>query len=233
MNLLLTALPDWESLAPSLERRTLETDETIYDRGMSITHCVFPLGGIISVVRETSHGTIEVGATGLEGVAGVAALLGVPISTDRIFAQTPVVADFLRLDVLGAFLRASAGARDVVLRYVYAVHDEACQSLLCARFHKVEERCARFLMIAHDRLGSDTMPLKQRFLSYMLGVHRPVVSLAAEALQKRELIRYSRGHVRILDRTGLEQASCECYTVVRENYRRARLRWGVGASIEP
>jgi Mn-dependent DtxR family transcriptional regulator len=92
----------------------------------------------------------------------------------------------------------------------------------------LEGRCARFLLIAHDRLGSDDMPLKQLFLSHMLGVHRPAVSLAAGALQKDQLIRYRRGHIEVLDRAGLERTACQCYKVTRETYRRARLPWAVG-----
>jgi CRP-like cAMP-binding protein len=229
-NLLLAALPGRESLTPFLERAALEPDETIYQVGDSITRCVFPLRGIVSVVKETPRGGMEVGTAGVEGMAGIPALLGVPISMARVFAQTPLVADYVSVELMGNLMAASPAARDLLLRYVHAVHEEACQSIFCARFHTLEERCARWLLLAHDRLGSDTMPLKQRFLSNMLGVHRPAVSVAASALQEAGLIHYSRGHVAIRDREGLERASCECYAAARETFRRARLPWGAGAT---
>jgi CRP-like cAMP-binding protein len=224
-NLLLAALPDHESLAPLLERTELRQDDTIYRTGASITHYVFPLRGIISAVKEMAQGAMEIGAVGREGMVGIPALLGVPISTSRVFAQTPVVADQLSVEALMRHLKASKGARGLLLRYVHAVHEEAGQSILCARFHSLEERCARFLLVAHDRLGSDDMPLKQRFLSYMLGVHRPAVTIAAGALQKERVIHYTRGHIEVLDRAGLERMACECYAVTRKTYRRARLGW--------
>lgn len=228
-NLLIATVPNRESLAPFLERIHLEPDAPIYAVGDTITHYVFPIAGIVSVVKETAHGTMEVGTAGLEGMVGIPALLGVPICTARIFAQTPVVADRVRVDVFGGLVAASEAARGHLLRYVNAVHEEACQGVLCARFHTLEERCARWLLLSHDRLGSDAMPLKQRFLSHMLGVHRPAVSVAAGRLRKAGLIQYSRGHVEVLDRARLEEASCECYDVTRELYRRARLAWGVAA----
>jgi CRP-like cAMP-binding protein len=168
---------------------------------------------------------------GLEGIVGIPALLGVPISTARIFAQTPLVADRLSVDALKACVEASTGAHDLLLRYVYAVHEEACQSILCARFHALEERCARLLLVAHDRVGRDDLPLKQEFLAHMLGVHRPAVSIAAGALQNERLIRYHRGHIGLLDRAGLERRACECYAVTRKTYRRARLDWATSAAV--
>jgi CRP-like cAMP-binding protein len=228
-NLLLAALQDRELVAPFLERTTLEPDETIYAVGDCITHYVFPIRGIVSVVKETSRGAMEVGTAGVEGMAGIPALLGVPISTARIFAQTSSVVDRVSVEVVDGLMATSRSTRDVLLRYVHAVHEEACQSIFCARFHTLEERCARWLLLSHDRLGSEAMPFKQRFMSNMLGVHRPAVSVAAGALQKEGLIHYTRGRVEIRDLEGLQRASCDCYAINRETYRRARLLWGVNA----
>jgi CRP-like cAMP-binding protein len=229
-NHLFAALPDRESLAPFLERTELRQDVTIYEAGASVAHYLFPLRGIISIVKETAHGAMEVGAVGLEGMVGVSALLRVPITTARIFAQTPVIADRLSVEALNAHFEASTGTRDLLLRYVHAVHEDACRSILCARFHPLEERCARLLLVAHDRVGRDDIPLKQEFLAHMLGVHRPGVSIAAGALQKERLIHYRRGHIEVLDRAGLERMACECYAGSRETYRRARLAWGASAT---
>ena len=226
-NLLIASLPKRESLAPFMERLELDPDETIYAPGDTITHFVFPIAGIVSIVKMTPQASLEVGTAGVEGMAGIPALLGVPVSTARVFAQTHVFADRVPVAALGGLLASSAEARDHLLRYVHAVHEEACQAAFCARFHTLEERCARWLLVSHDRLGSDAMPIKQRFLSHMLGVHRPAVSVAASVLQKAGIIRYSRGMVEVVDRVMLENASCECYAVTRDNYRRARLAWGV------
>jgi CRP-like cAMP-binding protein len=230
-NLLLAALPDGEFLAPFLERTAFETDETIYGVGDAITRYVFPVSGIVSVVKESLHGRMEVATAGVEGMAGIPALLGVPVSTARVFAQTPVAADCVSVEVVDNLMAASRSTRDLFLRYVHVVHEEACQSILCGRYHTLEERCARWLLLSNDRLGSKAMPLKQRFLSYMLGVHRPAVSVAASALQKQGLIHYTRGRIDICDREGLERASCACYAVTRENFRRVRLLWGAASTI--
>jgi CRP-like cAMP-binding protein len=111
----------------------------------------------------------------------------------------------------------------LLLRYAEAYLEEVSQSVACNRLHTLEERCARWLLMTHDRTGADEMKLKQRFLSYMLGVHRPAVSLAAGALQKAGIIKYSRGTIRVLDRAALEAASCGCYERGRQGYARARL----------
>lgn len=222
-NLLFAALPDRARLTPLLERIELPTEHTIYDFGAPITHYVFPLSGVVSLVKETQSGTVEVGTVGREGMVGIPALLGVRVASTRVFAQSVFVADRIEVDDLDAVIEASPATRHLLLRYVHAFHDEVSQSVACNRLHSLEERCARWLLITRDRTGNDVMQLKQRFLSYMLGVHRPAVSLAAGALQRAGLIRYSRGTITILDPDGLEDAACECYAVGRQAYARARL----------
>ena len=223
-NLLLASLPHADRLASFIERVELDTEETLYDAGSPITHYVFPVrAGIISIVKEMQGGTVEVGTVGREGIVGISALLGIRTAASRMFAQSRSAFDRIRVADLDAEMETSPGTRGILMRYVHAFHEEVAQSVACNRLHSLEERCARWLLMSHDRTGSDLIHLKQRFLSYMLGVHRPAVSLAAGALQKAGLIRYSRGAITILDRSGLEEAACVCYAFGREAFVRSRL----------
>ena len=223
-NLLLAALPESERIRELATRVQLGMEEDLYPAGAALTHYAFPVrGGVVSMVREMQGGTVEVGTVGYEGMVGIAGLLGIRTIATRVFAQSPSQFDLMRVDDLDAVMASSPATRDVLLRYVHAFHEEISQSVACNRLHSLEERCARWLLMSHDRTGSDTMLLKQRFLSYMLGVHRPAVSLAAGALQKAGLIRYRRGVITILDRPGLEEAACECYAFGRNAFARARL----------
>jgi CRP-like cAMP-binding protein len=178
---------------------------------------------VSSIVKQMREGTVEVGTVGPEGMLGISALLGVRTTASRIFAQTDMVADRIDVDHLDGIMESSASTRAILWAYVHAYHEEVSQSVACNRMHTLEERLARWLLMTHDRLETDTLPLKQRFLSYMLGVHRPAVSLAAGALQKAGIIRYTRGMITILDRSALEDAACECYAHGLAAYQHARL----------
>ena len=230
-NLLLAALPEHERLSGLMERVEVGMEENLYDAGATVTHYVFPArGSVVSMVKEMQGGTVEVGTVGNEGMIGISALLGVRTIGTRAFAQSPGAFDLIRVEDLNAAMERSPETRRVLLRYVHAFHEEVAQSVACNRLHSLEERCARWLLVSSDRTGSDTMPLKQRFLSYMLGVHRPAVSLAAGALQKAGLIRYRRGMITILDRAGLRDAACECYAFGRNAFSRGRLALQAPAS---
>ena len=223
-NLLLAALPERERISSRSERVELAMEENLYDAGATITHYAFPVrGGVVSMVKEMQGGTVEVGTVGHEGMVGISALLGIRTMSTRAFAQSRSQFDLIRIEDLDAVLEDSPATRQVLMRYVHAFHEEISQSVACNRLHSLEERCARWLLMTHDRTGTDTMLLKQRFLSYMLGVHRPAVSLAAGALQKAGFIRYRRGVITIVDRAGLEEAACECYALGLAAFARARL----------
>jgi CRP-like cAMP-binding protein len=231
-NLLLAAAPDHAALAPFLHRVDVPQETTLYEAGAVITHYIFPARGITSLVMDMDGGTVEVGAIGPEGMVGIPALLGVPTTSTRIFTQSPCTLDRVAVADLNRVMAAEPGLYGLLLRYTEAYLEEVSQSVACNRLHTLDERCARWLLITHDRTGTDEMKLKQRFLSYMLGVHRPAVSLAAGALQKAGVIRYSRGTIRILDRAALEAASCGCYERGRQAYARARLPGAVRAARE-
>jgi CRP-like cAMP-binding protein len=228
LNRLLASLPDVDALRPLLERVEYATEETICPLGADLTHYLFPRRGITSTVyKSSSGGTVEVGTTGAEGMLGNHALMGVRRHYFHTFAQSPIIGDHVAVDTLDAFLADAPASRAVLLRYGAAVHHEASQYIACGRLHSLEQRLARWLLLSHDRYGTEAMPLTQKFLSFMLGVHRPAVSVAAENLKRAGFIRYSRGHMVVENREGLEDASCECYGKVRAFYRDAGLPWGV------
>jgi CRP-like cAMP-binding protein len=217
-NRLLAALPDLARLTPLFERVSYAQDETLYARGARITHYVFPIHGVTSIVKELEHGTVEVGTVGPEGVLGISALLGTPITSARIFAQSDLLADRIPVGDLDAFVQSSPGTQRILWRYVHAFHEEVSLTVACNRLHSLSQRLARWLLMTHDRLGGESMPLKQRFLAYMLGVRRPAVTVAAGTLQTLGAIRYSRGRITVVDRRALENASCECYRLGRAVY---------------
>jgi CRP-like cAMP-binding protein len=228
LNRLLASLPNVDTLRPLLERATYATEETLCALGADLEHYVFPRSGITSTVyKSPSGGTVEVGTAGAEGMLGTYALVGIRRHYFHTFAQSPIIADRIAVDTLDRFLVDAPRSRDVLLRYGAAVHHEASQYIACSRLHSLEARLARWLLLSHDRHGTEAMPLTQKFLSFMLGVHRPAVSVAAENMKQAGLIRYSRGHIIVEDRAGLERASCECYDKVRAFYRDAELPWGI------
>jgi CRP-like cAMP-binding protein len=223
-NLLLRALPqrDLEQVLPLLDQVTLALGATIYEADAPITHVYFPRSGMISMVSAMPEGTVEVGTVGCEGMAGIPIVLHADSMPTRAFVQ--VAGDALRMssDDLRAAMRESPALERILSRYALALFDQAAQSAACNRLHSLEERCARWLLMTHDRVGDDVLPLKQTFLAEMLGVHRPAVTVAAGALQRAGMISYTRGKVRILDRAALESASCGCYEITRRSFEQLR-----------
>jgi CRP-like cAMP-binding protein len=223
-NLLLAALSpdDRARVERRLEPVDLPTSKVLYEPGERMEHAYFPLSGVISMVSDMEQGSVEVGTVGREGMLGIPILLLSASTTTRAFMQVPgqgwrcSAADLLQCTTeVPAFSR-------LLHRYMLALFEQVAQSAACNRLHTLEERCARWLLMVHDRVGDEVLPLKQSFLADMLGVHRPAVTLAAGSLQTAGLIRYSRGRVHILDRPLLEQSSCACYRIVRESFERLR-----------
>jgi CRP-like cAMP-binding protein len=150
-------------------------------------------------------------------------VLGARTTTVEAIAQIPGTAARLDAGRLADWLRTSGGTLfPLLLRYAQALQEQTAQSVACNRRHGIDERCARWLLMTHDRVGADqgvdTFPLTQEFLAFMLGVRRASVTVAAGMLQQAGLIKYSRGRIAVRDRAGLEAASCECYDVVRRKY---------------
>jgi CRP-like cAMP-binding protein len=221
-NRILGALPPAElnSLVADLEPFALPVEAVLYEADSPITHVYFPTSGCVSMVNVMEEGAVEVGTIGFEGFAGLPLLLDDDRMPTRAFVQLSgnsfrmQAAAFHRsLDRNPAFLR-------LLNRHSLALYNQAAQSVACNRLHTLESRCARWLLMTHDRMRMEPFSLTHEFLSYMLGVHRPAVTLAAGVLQRAGLIRYTRGKVTVLDRAGLEAVACACYEVTRKNYER-------------
>jgi CRP-like cAMP-binding protein len=215
-NRLLAALTgeELEEILPRLEPVPLTTGMPIYEPHEPISEVYFPISGVISMVSEMREGTVEVGTVGREGMTGLPLVLHATTMPSRAFVQVPGHAYRMHGADLCAILRRSPHVERLVYRYVMALFDQAAQHAACNRLHTLEERCARWLLMTHDRVDGDVLLLKQQFLAEMLGVHRPAVTIAAGALQKAGVIRYTRGKVTVLDRNALEDAACECYGII-------------------
>jgi CRP-like cAMP-binding protein len=215
-NRLLGALPaeELDRIMPSLESVPLVDGMPIHEPNEPISHVYFPISGIVSLVSEMSEGTVEVGTIGREGMTGLPLVLHANTMPSRAFVQVPGHAYRLRAEDLATAMRIAPRIERMLYRYILALFDQAAQHAACNRLHALEERCARWLLMTHDRVDGDVLPLKQQFLAEMLGVHRPAVTIAAGALQKAGVIRYTRGKVTVLDRAALEEAACGCYAII-------------------
>lgn len=218
-NSLLAALPrkDFRQVAAALEQVTLTYGEVLYEPGEQIKHVYFPSDCIVSLLTVVDrHQALEVGLVGREGMVGIPLALEISISPVRALVQgTGTAMRMKAAPFLEAFRRSPALQR-WLHRYTYALMAQITQTAACNRFHVVEARLARWLLMTHDRAQSSPFQLTQEFLSQMLGVRRVGVTKAARTLQKNGLIGYSRGNITILDRKGLEAASCSCYEIVKD-----------------
>lgn len=223
-NSLLAALPykDYQRLLPGLEQVTLTFGVTIYEPEALITHVYFPSDSLVSLLTLVEgHLALEVGLIGREGMLGVSLALGVNISPVRALVQGSGSAMRMKSARFLQEFRRSPPLQLEVYRYTHALMAQVTQTAACNRFHVVEARLARWLLMTRDRVRSDEFRLTQEFLAHMLGVRRVGVTKAASALQKQKLIRYSRGNIRILDRKKLEAASCPCYEIVKDMHDQA------------
>jgi CRP-like cAMP-binding protein len=221
-NRLLAALPNDEltSLEPHLERVKLTIKECILEADERIEYVHFPRSGVVSAVKEFHNGdVIEVATIGNEGVVGHSVALGVLVSGNRLFVQVPGEAMRIKSSAFLKVMERSSKLHGIMMRYSQALFQQVAQVAACNRAHTVDERCARWLLMTHDRVGNSSFTLTQEFLAMMLGVHRPTVSIAARMLQQAGIITYVRGHITILDRKALEEASCECYGLIQRQYK--------------
>ena len=220
-NSLLTSLDagEYSELLDGAENVGLELRHVFYEANAPITHVYFVTHGVASIIAPVGDGaSVEVGTVGNEGLIGLPLLLGADREAAKAFAQ--VAGSALRVTA-AAFqhcVATSPALRGLFLRYAHSYLSQVSQSSACNRAHSIEERCARWLLLTHDRVGADEFPLTHEFLSFMLGVRRAGVTVAAGILQKAGFIDYTHGRITIVDREGLEGAACACYRIIRASY---------------
>lgn len=226
-NKLLACLPrqDFERMKPHLKTLSVKAKHVFYAVNEPITDVVFPNGGVASVTAVMQDGTmVEVATVGDEGVLGMDVFFGGDIATGDTMLQVPDTnAEFMSVASFKAELDRRGPLFECVQRYSQGLIALMMHSTACMALHPVQERCCRWLLMTHDRVHRDDFHLSHEFLAIMLGSTRPTVSLVAGTLQKAGLITYTHGHVTILDREGLEAASCECYATVRAQFDRLGL----------
>lgn len=210
---------NYQPLIPKLKKFELVFGENIYQLGDVISHVYFPESGIISLLSAVEErSTLEVGIIGNEGMVGVATFLGVENSNNVAVVQGKGSA--LRMtteDFLDA-CKTNSELPQVLQRFTHSLLTQISQSAACYRFHPIDARLARWLLMTHDRMQNDEFQITQEFLSNMLGVRREAVNKAASDLQKRQLISYSRGNISILKRKDLEAIACRCYGIIKKDY---------------
>lgn len=200
---------------------TLRRGQTLYEVDAPIQHVYFVNRGIVSLVKTMRDGrTVEIGAVGNEGVAGVSALFDVDTSIFETMMQVPGTAWRASVENVRRVMAASKAFHDLVEGYVHVAMAQIAQTAACNRLHSLEERCCRWFLICHDAAGANEFQLTHEFLAMMLGVRRVSVSIAAAGLQQQGFIKYRRGRVHITSRPGLESHACECYSTVRAQTER-------------
>jgi CRP-like cAMP-binding protein len=216
-NRLLAALPEpeFQRLAPTLEPVPLTVGTALYESGRPQPYLYFPASGIVSLLYLLEDGaTTEIALTGREGVVGVSLFMGGDVTPSRAVVQ-----------IAGHGWRVRAAAmQGLLLRFTQALITQMTQTAVCNRHHAVDQQLCRWLLFALDRLGSSEVRMTQERIANLLGVRREGVTEAAGKLQEAQLIEYSRGRIRVLDRGALEARACECYAVVTSEYERLALR---------
>lgn len=218
-NRILASLSEDEQSAirSSLTEVALGTGHVLYEQGALIDYVYFPDTAVVSLLsRMENDAVVEVGTIGNEGGVGLGLFLGATVSVPETMAQVPGTAQRMNATDFGSAIMNLPRFREMVARCTYGFLTQVSQTAACNRLHGINERCARWLLLTHDRVGgADTFPLTHQFLSFMLGVRRAGVTEALGVLARSALISSRNGHITILDRHGLEAASCECYRIVR------------------
>ena len=227
-NHLLAALPDvqFQKLAANLEPIALKLGTVLYESGDELRFAYFPTTAIVSLLYVMENGaSAEIAVVGNDGIIGVALFMGGFTMPNRAVVQSAGTAYRLKAPLLMKEFNRCGGRRlgavhDLLLRYTQALITQMTQTAACNRHHSVDQQLCRWLLLSLDRLTSNDITMTQELIANMLGVRREGVTEAAGKLQRAGLITYSRGHITVLDRLGLEARVCECYSVVKTEFRR-------------
>ena len=222
-NQLLAALPDaeWQRWLPQIEWVALPLGHVLYESGSTLSHVYFPTTAIVSLLYVTDNGSsAEIAVVGNEGLVGISLFMGGESTPSRAVVQS--AGDGFRLKaslMLQEFNRAGP-VLHLLLRYTQALITQMAQTAVCNRHHSLDQQLCRWLLLSLDRLDGNELVMTQEMIANMLGVRREGVTTAARMLQDAGLIRYTRGRISVVDRPGMEQRTCECYSVVKIEYDR-------------
>jgi CRP-like cAMP-binding protein len=222
-NHLLAALPeaDWQRWQSQLEWVSLPLGQVLYESGCTMSHVYFPTDAIVSLLYVMADGaSAEIAVVGNEGVVGISLFMGGGSTPSRAVVQSAGQGWRLRAAAIRDEFNDSAPVMHLMLRYTQALITQMAQTAVCNRHHVLDQQLCRWLLLSLDRLSGDELRMTQELIANMLGVRREGVTEAALKLQRDGLIRYSRGHITVLDRAGLEARTCECYEVVKKEYAR-------------
>jgi CRP-like cAMP-binding protein len=229
-NKLLACLPlaEFERLRPHLKTVEMKLKQVIHRRNEPIRQVFFPNGGVASMtIAMRDGGMVEIATVGKEGILGIQASFGTEIVLGETMMQVPDIpdtdAEVMTADAFRQEIERRGAFHECVHRYSQGLFSLIMQSTGCIALHPVHERCCRWLLMTHDRVGRDEFHLSHEFLAMMLGSTRPTVTVVAGTLQKAGLIRYTHGRITIVDRKNLEAASCECYGTVKAQFDRLGL----------
>jgi CRP-like cAMP-binding protein len=223
MNDLLAALPPivWERWLPQLEPVDLALGKVLYESGGTMSQVYFPTTAIVSLLYVMEDGaSAEIAVVGNEGIVGVSLFMGGGSTPSRAVVQSAGQGFRLRAEMLKDEFGKAGPVMHLLLRYTQALITQMAQTAVCNRHHSLDQQLCRWLLLSLDRLHGDELVMTQELIANMLGVRRVGVTDAALKLQRAGLIRYVRGHITVLDREGLEQRTCECYAVVKNEYDR-------------
>jgi CRP-like cAMP-binding protein len=223
-NQLLAALPDaeWQRWLPQLERVELPLGQVLYESGTTLRHVYFPTTAIVSLLYVMENGaSAEIAVVGNEGIVGISLFMGGGSTPSRAVVQSAGEGFRLKAKTIQEEFNRSGPVMHLLLRYTQALITQMAQTAVCNRHHSLDQQLCRWLLLSLDRLqGSNELAMTQELIANMLGVRREGVTEGALKLQAAGLIRYARGHISVLDRTGLEERTCECYAVVKKEYDR-------------
>lgn len=222
-NHLLAALPaaEFDRLAPHLEGVAMPLGEVLYESGGQLRHVYFPSTSIVSLLYVLENGaSAEIAVVGNEGILGISLFMGGETTPSRAVVQSAGYGYRLKAQLLKDEFNRAGPVLRLLLRYTQALITQMTQTAVCNRHHSIEQQLCRWLLLSLDRLPTDSLTMTQELIANMLGVRREGVTEAAGNLQRAGLIRYSRGHIEVLDRPGLEKTVCECYAVVKLEFDR-------------
>jgi hypothetical protein len=222
-NWLFRALPatDWETLLPHIESVELPLGKCLSESGFKMDYLYFPTTAIVSLLYELENGSsAEIAVVGNEGCVGVCIFMGGGSTLSRAVVQSSGSGSRIKAKIILEKFNTSGPIMHLFLRYTQALISQMTQTAVCNRHHTLDQQFCRWLLLSRDRLDNNELVMTQELIANMLGVRREGVTEAAGRVQRAGLISYSRGHITILDRPGLEARTCECYQVVKTEYDR-------------